>query len=131
MTRKPAPEPPEGLLAQTPDEWVQVWRRVITTTPTKAVGYAAAQFADWTTGAEVRPGNELLARICGCSTKSAERAFAFIRDSGLMWRYHKAVRQGDADVYRLTIPEDILGRVPMLTPDWQYPPDSQSGGSRC
>lgn len=128
MTRKPPPEPPEdeALIVQTPDEWLQVWRRVITTTPTKAVGYVAAQFADWNDGTEVRPGNELVARILGCSTKSVERAFAFMRDHGLVWRYHKAVRLRDADVYRLTVPEDI-SRVPMLTPDWKYPPDSQSG----
>jgi hypothetical protein len=129
VTRKPPPDPPEGLIIQTQDEWLQVWWRVITTTPTKAVGYAAAQFADWKDGTEVRPGNELLARICGCSTKSVERAFAFMRDCDLMWRYHKAVRLRDADVYRLTVPEDI-SRVPMLTPDWKYPPDSQSAAGK-
>ena len=126
MTRKPAPEPPQGLLAQTPDEWVQVWRRVITTTPTKAVGYAAAQFADWADGTRVHPGNPLLARICGCSTKSVERAFAFMRDNRLMYRYHKGVCQGDADEYRLTVPADIT-KIRLLTPDWECPPDCESG----
>ncbi len=127
--RKPPPDPPEGLIIQKPNEWLPVWTRVITTTPTKAVGYAAAQFADWDDGTEVRPSDELLARICGCSTKSVERAFAFMRDHGLVWRYHKAVRKHDAAVYRLTVPEDIT-RVPMLTPDWKYPPDSESGAGR-
>lgn len=112
-------------MAQTPDEWAQVWRRVITTTPTKAVGYAAASFANWERGDHVRPGNELLARICGCSTKSVERAFAFIRDHELMWRYHMSRCQGESDEYRLTIPEDI-NKLPLLTPDWDRPPDSQS-----
>jgi hypothetical protein len=124
--QQPAPEPPEGLVAQNPDEWMQVWRRVITTTPTKAVGYAAAQFADWKTGAEVRPGNEILARICGCSTKSVRRAFTFMRDNGLMFRYHKGVAEGDTDWYRLTVPEDIT-MLQLLVPDtWAYPPDCES-----
>jgi len=124
--QQPAPEPPEGLIAQNPDEWMQVWRRVITTTPTKSVGYAAAQFADWKTGAEVRPGNEILARICGCSTKSVRRAFTFMRDNGLMFRYHKGVAEGDTDWYRLTVPEDIT-KLQLLVPDtWAYPPDCES-----
>jgi hypothetical protein len=123
---RPAPEPPEGLIAQNPDQWVQVWRRVITTTPTKAVCYAAASFADWETGAKVRPGNPMLARIYGCSTKSVERAFAFLRDNHLMWRYHHGRREGDADEYRLTIPEDVTN-LPLLTPEFDDPSDSQSG----
>ncbi len=130
MTRKSPPEPPEdlGLTVLTPNEWLPIWDRVITSTPTKAVGYAAAtRFAGWGDGAEIRPGNVILAKICGCSTKSVERAFIWMRDKGLVWRYHKGACQGDADVYRLTMPEDAFSRIPLLTLKWDYPPDTGSG----
>jgi hypothetical protein len=121
------PDPPEGLRIATPNEWLPVWDRVITTTPTKAVGYACAtRFAGWQDGAEIRPGNLILASICCCSTKSVERAFAALRGWGLMWRYHKGCREGDADIYRLTIPDNALSVIPLLQPDWSAP-DTESG----
>jgi hypothetical protein len=131
-SKKEVPDPPEGFAVMTPNEWLPVWDRVITSTPVKAVGYAAAtRFAGWTDGAEIRPGNVILARICGCSTRTVERALATIRDDfGLMHRYHKGCREGDADIYRLTLPDNALERIPMLNPDWSLPasaPDTQSG----
>lgn len=119
---RPAPPlPPDGLSAATADEWLPIWHRVIATTPTKAVGYALMRFAGWSDGASIRPGNAILARMCGCSDKSVRVALGQMRDWGLLWRYHKGTRQGDADTYRLTIPDDAMERVPLLGPDWELP----------
>lgn len=115
------PPTPDGFTAVTPNEWLPVWDRVITSTPTKAVGYAVARFAGWTDGANVRPGNPILARMCGCSDKSVRVALGQMREWGLLWRYHKGMRQGDADTYRLTFPDDALARIPLLDPDWELP----------
>ena len=104
-----------------PNEWLPVWDRVITTTPTKAVGYAVARFAGWTDGANIRPGNAILARMCGCSDKTVRVALAQMREWGLLLRYHKGTHQGDADVYRLTLPDDALAAVPLLDPEWEWP----------
>lgn len=115
------PPTPDGFRAVSPNEWLPVWDRVIASTPTKAVGYAVARFAGWKDGASIRPGNPILARICGCSDKSVRVALGQMRDWGLLWRYHKGMRQGDADTYRLTFPDDALTRIPLLEPDWELP----------
>jgi hypothetical protein len=115
------PPTPDGFTAVTPNEWLPVWDRVITSTPTKAVGYAVVRFAGWTDGANIRPGNPILARICGCSDKSVRVALGQMREWGLLWRYHKGIRQGDADTYRLTFPDDALAKIPLLNPDWELP----------
>lgn len=122
--RKP-PDPPAGLIAVDPREWTRVWLRVITTSSIKCVGMACAAFADYDTGAEIHPGNAVLGLVCGGMTKKTViGSLAQIRQWGLMWRYtegSKAGRAGMSDVYRLTIPEDIFERVPMLDPEWRFP----------
>jgi len=124
--RKP-PDPPARLIAVDPREWTRVWLRVLATTSVKSVGFACAAFADYETGAEIHPGIPLLAKICGgtvarpMSNKTVGDALFLIREWGLIWRYiegSKNGRSGNSDVYRLTIPEDIFERVPMLDPDW-------------
>jgi hypothetical protein len=115
------PPAPDGFTAAKPNEWLPIWDRVITTTPTKAVGYAVARFAGWDNGGNIRPGNAILGRMCSCSDKSVRVALGQMREWGLLWRYHKGTRQGDADVYRLTFPDDALARIPLLDPDWELP----------
>lgn len=119
--RRP-PDPPPGLIAVDPREWTRVWLRVIASSSVKCVGMACAAFADYETGAEVRPGIPLLMKVCGgMGNKTVGDALKLIRDWDLMWRYLEGSRNGrsgNSDVYRLTIPEDIFGRVPMLDPDW-------------
>lgn len=125
--RKP-PDPPHGLIAVDPREWTRVWLRVIATTSVKSVGFACAAFADYEDGARIHPGIPLLAKVAGgngktpMSEKTVGDALKLIRDDwGLLWRYaegSKKGRTGDSDMYRLTFPEDILVRVPMLDPDW-------------
>jgi hypothetical protein len=119
--RKP-PDPPPGLIAVDPREWTRIWLRVVASSSVKCVGFACAAFADYETGAEIHPGIPLLMKVCGgMGNKTVGDALRTIRGWDLMWRYlegSKNGRSGNADMYRLTIPEDILARVPMLDPDW-------------
>jgi hypothetical protein len=119
------PQPPAGLTAVPPGEWLKVWIRVRAHTSVKAVGFACAYFANYGDGAEIRPGTVMLAAVCGeMSDRTAKLALVQIRGWGLIWRYvegSKHGRRGMADVYRLTIPEGVLGQVPMLTPGNQVP----------
>jgi hypothetical protein len=91
----------------------------------KLVGFVAAEFGNYEDGAEVRPGASILAAVAGeMNERTAKVALAQLRDWGLLWRYvegRKYGRRGVADCYRLTIPVDILTRVPMLTPDYKVP----------
>ena len=122
--RKP-PDPPAGLIAVDPREWTRIWLRVLASPSVKCVGMACAAFADYEDGAEIHPGNVILGLACGCmAKKTVITALAQIREWGLIWRYSegsKAGRAGMSDIYRLTIPEDVLYRVPLLSPEWEMP----------
>ena len=124
-SRDDYPLPPAGLRPVLAGEWIVVWRRVRVSLTVKAVGFALASFSDYKTGADIRPGNVILGAVCGESNyKTAERAVGVIREYGLIWRYLEGSRKGQKggfDHYRLTIPDDILVNVPMLTPDWLPP----------
>ena len=125
------PDPPPGLMAVGPREWMNVWARVIAPPSVKLVGVMAAHFADYSTGAEIRPGNEILAVVSGGMDKrTVLKALAQIREWGLIWRYSEGRlqgRRGMADVYRLTIPADALAMIPMLDPDYRHPVDNLNG----
>jgi hypothetical protein len=125
------PDPPPGLRAVGPREWMNVWVRVIAAPSVKLVGVMAAHFADYSTGAEIRPGNELLAVVSGgIDKRTVLKSLAQIREWGLIWRYSEGRlqgRRGMADVYRLTIPEDALATIPMLDPDYRRPVDNLNG----
>lgn len=120
-----APSPPPGLRAVSQGEWIQVWRRVRVPWTVKGVGLALATFADWNDGTRIRPGNKTLAAICSeMHPKTIERAIGVIRGYDLIWRYVEGSREGKEgvnDEYRLTIPDDILVRVPLLNPDYSAP----------
>lgn len=128
---KTAPAPPAGLIAVGPREWMNVWARVIAPPSVKLVGVMAAHFADYSTGAEIRPGNEILAAVSGGMNKrTVLKALEQIREWGLIWRYsegRKQGRRGMADVYRLTIPENALALIPMLDPEYRQPVDNPLG----
>ena len=118
-------------MAVGPREWMNVWVRVIAAPSVKLVGVMAAHFADYSTGAEIRPGNELLAVVSGGMDKrTVLKSLAQIREWGLILRYSEGRlqgRRGMADVYRLTIPEDALAMIPMLDPDYRHPVDNLNG----
>lgn len=126
-SRTAVPAPPEGLRAVTPGEWIQVWRRARVPFTVKGVGLALATFADWNDGTRIHPGNATLASVCSeMHPKTIERAIAVIRGYDLIWRYVEGSRKGKEgvnDEYRLTIPDDILVRIPMLNPDYSVPPE--------
>ena len=124
------PDPPAGLIPVGPREWMNVWVRVIAPPSVKLTGVMAAHFADYSTGADIRPGNEILSAVCGYDTRTVLKALAQIRDWGLIWRYSEGRlqgRRGMADVYRLTIPEDAIGRIPLLNPAYSRPVDNLNG----
>lgn len=114
------PPAPNGYCAVNPDEWRQTWKRVRVSASVKAIGYTLAEAADWKTGASIYLGNRKIALASGeQSTRSVIRALAQMRELGLIWRYFEGGSRGglsgSADEYRLTIPDDIAARVPMLT----------------
>ena len=119
------PDPPAGLMAVGPREWMNVWVRVVAPPSVKLVGAMAAHFADYSDGASIHPGNAVLAAVSGgMNTRTVLLALAQMREWGLIWRYQEGSKQGRrglADVYRLTIPQDAIGRVPMLDPEYRHP----------
>ena len=128
--RRP-PDPPAGLTAVDPREWTRVWLRVIASPSVKCVGFACAAFADYADGSEIHPGIPLLMKVCGgMGNKTVGDSLKQLREWGMLWRYIEGnARRKECDVYRLTIPDDILARVPMLDPDWnpvENPPDRLS-----
>lgn len=116
------PDPPDGLTAVDPREWTRAWRRVIAAPSVKLVGYLCADWADYRTGANIRPGIPLLMKAAGgMGNKTVGDALQQMRDWGLIWRYHEARLtgvKGDRDIHRLTFPEDI-SPIPMMKPDWE------------
>jgi hypothetical protein len=52
--------------------------------PAKFVGIAAATFADWDTGRNVRPGNARLVRMTGHGTRTVVRAYEQLEAAGFM-----------------------------------------------
>ena len=131
MHKPPPPDPPAGLRAVPPGEWMRAWVRVIAQPSVKNVGCWCAYFADYKDGTEVRPGNVILGKVSGGLTeKTVIDALKLIRGWGLMWRYFEGSKQGRrrlSDVYRLTIPDDVLDRVPMLSPEYAGPVDNYPG----
>lgn len=94
-----------------------IWHEVAAKPPVKVIGYALLKFADYHDGAEIRPGVALLAIMTQQTERTVISALAKIRDWGLIWRYREGSRFGRqqlADEYRLTIPDDLVPRVPLV-----------------
>lgn len=112
---------PDGYTAVDPREWTRVWLRIVASPSVKCTGMACAAFADYRTGANVRPGNELLCKVTGLSDKAVRDALRLMREWGFLWRYSEGKSKGTErtyDAYRLTFPEK-LDNVPILSPDWE------------
>ena len=149
--KPPVPQPPAGLTAALQNDWVFAWRRVrvqpqvdvpawdgsgaVRVTPSvKHVGLWAATFATWETGADVRPGVDVLAEVSGYTTRAVGVALDAVCRLGFMWQYVNGSAggrpgQGRRPVkseYRLTVPDDILsGRVPLLGASGEDPNSDQ------
>ncbi len=106
------------MRAEAPNEWIKIWHEVEAKPPVKVVGYVlCTRFADWGDGTEIRPGTRQLARITQQTDRTVIGALDQIRKWGLIWRYvegSKQGRRGIADVYRLTVPSDLITRVPLI-----------------
>jgi hypothetical protein len=122
------PEPPPGLTAAEPRDWTRAWARVIAAPSVKLTGFALLTWADYRTGANIRPGYPLLMRVTGIGSKTTvSGALAQIRDWGLIWKYKDGnARRKEPDEYRLTFPDEI-DAIPMMNPDWTMPDDDPCG----
>lgn len=95
-------------------EWINTWRYVIVQPSVKAVGLAAATYAN-KDGTSVRPGVQRLMSVTGYSNRAVVDALTTLRWLGFLWRYKAAVRTpegGVADEYWLVLPRD-LSHVPI------------------
>ncbi|MCT9624260.1 hypothetical protein HWD94_03865 [Pseudarthrobacter equi] len=108
-------------------EWERIIRRAIITPPSvKFLGLMMATYAS-ADGSRVRPGQARLAAVMGTSISTVERGQRTMEKEGfleMVFKGHSAGRgrnAGYASEYRLTIPSDLLDRVPMLDPDEKHP----------
>lgn len=112
-----------------PYSWTRLVRRArLGSSATKLVALTLADYAS-PDGSNVRPGNDRLAAVTELGEKSVRRALEALRALGLIERVFegsKAGRRGLADVYRLTVPDDLAERVEMLAPD-EKTPDTMTG----
>lgn len=107
-----------------PGDWVKVVRRArfngvvpgVAGRIVKAVAFALATYADYDNGGDVRPGLARLAVECEIDYRTAKRCLAGIRDLGLVRLVQSGARRGHSDVYQLTLPEELLDRIDVLTP---------------
>ena len=118
----------DGSLTGLPTlEWRRVLRRVRVSTATKAVGWALADYTD-SDGTNAFPGVKRLGEDTELSRRSVLAGLVKLRDLGLIERVtegSKGGRPGFADVYRLTVPDDLAERVEM----WPVDRDSSKGGA--
>ena len=98
-------------------EWERIVRRCLLPGPVKLVAYTLAQYGD-RNGSGIRPGIPRLSATCAVSEKTARRHLDVLRGLGLVEKLtHGGGRDGKASTYRLTVPVDLMDRVPMLAPD--------------
>jgi hypothetical protein len=128
--RQQLPEPPPELGVRTaePREWERLWARVIAEASVKDVGFALKVWADYRTGADIRPGYEILMRVTGIDSRSTvSDALKLITGWGFIWKYKEGNRrQRESDEYRLTLPLVISG-IPLLCPKWERPEECTCG----
>ena len=113
----PRPLPGSGLRVASPNDWVAIWHEVAAKPPVKVTGYAILKFADYSDGADIRPGEDRLAVITQQTTRTVRSALWQMREWGLIWRYRQGSKHGRqqlADEYRLTMPDDLVTRVPLI-----------------
>ncbi|MCM6774945.1 helix-turn-helix domain-containing protein [Nocardia sp. CDC159] len=96
--------------------WERVVRRARMKPMTKYVALAMATYSD-SNGSRVRPGINALALVLCISVPTVKRAFAELRELGLIQKTKQGNRwKNEADTYRLTVPMN-LASLPMLDPD--------------
>jgi hypothetical protein len=116
-------------------EWERILRRIQVSVPSvKLVGFAMATYAS-SDGSRVRPGQRRLAAVLGTSEMTVRRGQSELEATGMLEMVFKGHSQGRgqsggyASEYRLTVPSDLLERVPMLDPDEQNDRTPMNGDS--
>lgn len=113
----PRPPAESGLRVAAPNDWVAIWHEVAAKPPVKVTGYVLLKFADYWDGADIRPGEDRLADITQQTTRTIRSVLGQMREWGLIWRYRQGSKHGRqqlADEYRLTLPDDLVTRVPLI-----------------
>lgn len=100
-------------------EWERLIRRAQLDPTTKYIALTLATYANGD-GTRVKPGLARLMNVTGKSRATIGRALAQLRDLGFIeytFQASRDGRKGTADEYRLTVPPDIIERIPMLDPE--------------
>ena len=111
-------ELPDGLEPIDPLTWRTIVARCLLGSTVKLVAYTLANYAS-RNGADVRPGEKLLAKDTELGMRTVRDALTKLREAGLIHRVFEGAASGSAelaDEYRLTFPEDLESRVPMWDP---------------
>lgn len=114
-------ELPDGLEPIDPLTWRTIVARCLLGSTVKLVAYTLANYAS-SNGADVRPGEKLLAKDTELGERTVRDALARLREVGLIHRTFEASTTGlrnMADEHRLTFPEDLEDRVAMWDPKRQ------------
>ncbi|MFE4078526.1 hypothetical protein [Paenarthrobacter sp. YIM B13468] len=108
-------------------EWERLIRRaILKPSSVKLLGLVMATYAS-ADGTRVRPGQRRLANVMGTSVSTVERGQRALESYGFVemtYKGHSAGRGrsgGYASEYRLTVPSDLLERIPMLDPEENHP----------
>jgi hypothetical protein len=147
--REPPPAPPAGLTAVRPSDWLPIWRMIRVqpavdvkpwadgepiriTAAVKTAGLWACTYAEYEDGTRIFPGVELLALVAGMHETTAGRAMAAVCRLGFLHQYVHGSRGGRraiASEYRLTVPDDLFDRIPLLTADIDHLDDTEHPAS--
>lgn len=105
-----------GLIRVDRFEWERWVRRLPLKPELKLLAFAMGTYAS-AGGDHVRPGDDRLACVLGCSDRTVRTNRARLIDAGLIERVNAARVRGRADEYVLTIPADAPYRPDVLDPD--------------
>lgn len=115
-------------------EWGHIIRRVQMPPTTKLIALMLASYSDGDTGENIRPGHARLAAVSCVSVSTVERSIKALREMGLIEELSPGRSRGRnggglAAVYRLTLPDDLLGSAEMLDVDEKRAAVAQSASS--
>lgn len=102
-------------------DWERLVRRLRVAPNVKFTAQTLASYGD-RDGTRIRPGNKRLAAVTGYEERTIVRALTQLRILGLIEVSRRGGGRhgkGRATEYRLTIPSDLVDRVPLLDPDEQ------------
>jgi hypothetical protein len=94
------------------NEWVNVIRDAIVPTSVKVTALILATYGD-TDGASIFPSQQRLMATTQQGESTVRNALKYMRHHGLLWRAARGSsfgRNGLADSYRLTLPDDLEKR---------------------